>query len=140
MRGLLLPWTAVASWGGQFPQLSLGWFKVDASVGYTGHVAPSLASKALEREWASVASCTLSPYTGFSIPFLMAPSPHVLPHTSCQKTVGLRHLARATPTITRVQKTIVASYTVLPSAATFLGTTQGAGITIASSGLCQGSH
>ena len=62
----------------------------------SGHVAPSLASIAQEREQVSAASCTLSPCTRSLTPLLTAPSHHIFPHTFCQKTVGLGHMARVT--------------------------------------------
>ena len=57
----------------------------------------------------------------------------------CQKIVGLSHLGRAAPTIVRVL-TIAASSAAPTSMAMFLKTIQDAGMTIASSGLGQGSH
>ena len=103
-------------------------------------MAPPLAPVALEREWVSASICTLSHHTGSSIPLLSAPPPYIFTHPFCLKTVGMCHLSMVTPTVVRVRMTTAASSAVPRSKATFSGTIQGAGMTVALSSLGQGSH
>ena len=120
-----------------FPQAGL---KADTSVRYSSHVALSLASVTLHIRGISVTNCTLSPHPRSSIPLLTTLAPCTISHTLDWKTVGLGHLASATHTIVRVWTVIAASSTMPMSVATFPGTIQSAGKTIALSGVGHGSH
>ena len=80
-----------------------------------------------------MASCTLSPPTRSSIPLLTAPSPCAFSHMPLQKTAGLSHLARATPTIVESRGLLQTPLLCLHAWPCSGGTTWCAGMTIGSS-------
>ena len=124
----------LAGWWAAIPWFPPGWFIVDARVGHSIAMWPHPGTCSTG-ESGSLLSPAPSPLT---------PGPQFLAHCSsctfCQKTVGLSHLSRATHTVMRVQTTSATSSTVLTSMATFLGTTWGVGMAVASSHLGQASH
>ena len=122
--------------GGEPHALSSPWAVLKWCRILSGHVAPSLALVTLERGRILVAS--LHPLPLHQVLYSLACCSGSLclhPHAPSENLWALSCLARATPTDGRFWTTIAASSTAPTSVATFLGTTQCAGMTVASSSL-----